>query len=807
MSTPTNEVELDIQGMTCASCVAHVEKALRSVPGVATCEVNLALERARVTLSSEASQTRQLVEAVSSAGYRVVTEEQQLLVPGLDEAPARRKAVEVVTAVPGVVRAAVNATDNTLRVERVPNLAKNEDLIAALAGVGLRAEVLEAQAVDPREAERKRAALRLSWAIGLTVPLWIAMSNMLFHWGPPWLQNGWAQLVLATAVEFGPGFSFIHRAWLNVSHGNANMDVLVATGTLAAWLYSAIHLVTHGPLYFDTAATVITLILVGKSLEATAKGRTSEALRQLLALRPVTTYIVTPEGSRVEVPVDQVTVGQRLWIRPGDRIPVDGTIESGQALLDESMLTGEPELVQKTVGDAVSAGTVHQGAQAFEMLAERVGRETVLAQIVAAVEEAQLAKAPIQQFADRVANVFVPAVLLVALGTIIVTGVALHQWGEALLRGVAVLVVACPCSLGLATPTAVMVGSGLGAKRGILFRDAEALQRTAEVTMVALDKTGTLTEGHPRVTQVVPFGSLSAEDVLAVVASVESWSSHPLAKALVNAAKDLAKQEATDVFVEPGVGVVGVVNGLEVLVGNERLMQSYGVEVPEALHHTLRDVAQPSATIVWCAIDAHIEAAITVADPLRVDAAETLRRMKRWGLRVAMLTGDRLESAQHLAARVGIDEVHAELTPLEKAEWVSKWEGAGARVTMVGDGINDAPALARAFVGMAIASGADVAQHAADVTIMRADVGAIADALAIGRKTLAKIRQNLLWALFYNVLMIPLAAAGVLSPMLAGAMMAFSSVFVVSNSLLLNREKGSSQDDRARGIVREGNAL
>ncbi|MCY0877389.1 MAG: heavy metal translocating P-type ATPase [Firmicutes bacterium] len=807
MATPESvrEVELNIQGMTCASCVLHVEKALASVPGVDHCEVSLALERARVRLSEDGPNAAQLVDAVKRAGYRVATEEQALVVAGLEEEPIRQKALSQVSGVPGVVRAVVNASQNILKVERVPTLASNDRLLAALARAGLEARVVENREDDARVREMQRAERQLMGAVVFTVPLWVAMTDMVFHWGPPWVQNGWIQALLATAVEFGPGFSFIRRAWQNLIHGNANMDVLVATGTLAAWVYSLIHLVTSGPLYFDTSATVVTLILVGKYLEALAKGRTSETLRQLLSLRPSTAYVVTADGSRVEQPVESIGVGDRVWIRPGDRVPVDGRIESGRALVDESMLTGEPALVSRGPGEMVSAGTIHRGDQAFQMVAERVGRETVLAQIVAAVEEAQMAKAPIQQFADRVANVFVPTVILIALVTAVASGILLHHWGAALLRGVAVLVVACPCSLGLATPTAVMVGTGRAAKRGILFRNGEALQRAAQVTRVALDKTGTLTEGRPRVVEVRTLGTFTADEVLAIAASVESESSHPLAKAIRDAARDLAVPAASDVYGEPGAGVVGCVNGADVLVGNQRLLRSYGIELPE--QEPGRDTLGEGATLVWCAIGSRVEAVIAIADPVRPDAVQAVRRLKNLGLRVAMLTGDRPEAAASVAARVGIDEVHAALTPAEKANRVAAWEEAGERVAMVGDGINDAPALARAFVGVAVAQGTDVAQESAEVTLMRADVEALVEAFEIGRKTLGKIRQNLLWALFYNVLMIPLAAFGVLSPMLAGGMMAFSSVFVVSNSLLLNRGTGSGDRGRAHRVVRERNAL
>ena len=780
------EVQLDIAGMTCASCVHHVEKALEKVPGVDGADVNLALEKARVTFDPAVVGTTDFVRAVSQAGYQVRMDSVSFAVEGLEEAPVRDRAERALKAVSGVIRVKSNAAKGTLSVETARGVTERGVLLAALQGAGLSATLnSDDGAVDARLQEAHQAKVRLAVSILFTLPLWAAMVKIFVGVGPRWWTNPWIELAAATIVQWGPGYSFTKRAWLNVRHGNANMDVLVATGTLAAWTVSVYGVLAHAPLYFDTSATVITLILVGKYLEAVAKGKTSEAIRELLALRPKTTRLVTAEGEMVEVPVESVTVGQRLEIRTGDRIPVDGRVVSGQGLLDESMLTGEPEWQTKSVGAEVAAGTVHRGDRAFQMETIRVGKDTVLAHIVEAVEEAQAAKAPIQQFADRVANVFVPIVLGIALVTFVGTGLVTGDYRAALLRAVAVLVVACPCSLGLATPTAVMVGSGIGARRGVLFRNGEALERVAKVNVVALDKTGTITEGHPEVERVVTNGDAETDDVLGMAKGLEASSAHPLARAVLKAGESTRALPVEDVYTEEGLGMAGFLDGQQVLLGNAKLMANYGVDLPRSLATSLDSEAEAGRTVVWVAENERVIGALVIADRIRADAREAVAALRQRGVETVMLTGDRQPTAVRVAEEVGISEVHAELSPKDKATFVAEKEEIGKYIAMVGDGINDAPALARASVGMAVASGSDVATETAEVTLMRSEVGAVLQALTIGQKTLAKIRQNLFWALFYNVLMIPLAAFGVLSPMIAGAAMAFSSVTVVTNSLLL----------------------
>ncbi len=780
------EVQLEISGMTCASCVHHVEKALQKVPGVGTANVNLALEKARVTFDPSTVGTPDFVRAVTQAGYQVRVESHVFTVPGLEEAPVQARAEQAIKSMDSVVRVHSNPAKGTVTVDLIRGHKENLEILTALRSAGLTATVLdEGMPVDARMKEAHDAQFRLGVSLLFTLPLWAAMIKMFLGIGPAWFDNPWMQFVSATVVQWGPGYSFTRRAWLNVRHGNANMDVLVATGTLAAWSVSVYGLFAHAPLYFDTSATVITLILIGKYLEALAKGKTSEAIQQLLALRPKVTRLVDSSGQVIEVSAESVTVGQHLEMRSGDRIPVDGKVVSGIGLVDESMLTGEPTLQSKAVSSEVSAGTIHRGDRAFRMEATRVGRDTVLAHIVDAVEEAQSAKAPIQQFADRVANVFVPIVIGIALVTFFATGIWTGDYRVALLRAIAVLVVACPCSLGLATPTAVMVGSGIGARLGVLFRNGEALERVARVDLVALDKTGTITEGHPEVERIISLGDAKEGRILGIAAALEQSSSHPLAQAVMRAAAQMDLSPVEDVYTEEGQGMVGFLDGDTVLLGNLKLLEAYGVSAETAMVEQLEVDAARGRTVVWVAEKEIVLGALVIADRLRPDAASTIRALSQRGIRTMMLTGDRKATAERIAQDAGISDVRAGLSPQDKAAIIKEAEQSGHYVAMIGDGINDAPALARAYVGMAVASGSDVATETAEVTLMRSEVGAVLQALTVGKKTIGKIRQNLFWALFYNVLMIPLAAFGVLSPMIAGAAMAFSSVTVVTNSLFL----------------------
>lgn len=784
------KITLDIGGMTCASCSLRIEKELSHLPGVGLAEVNLALEKANIVFDPRLISPHQFVEAVTGIGYQVRQETYRLAVEGLDEVPVKTRFEERVAQMDGVYKVVTNAATGTATITLLQGIGDIHNVVQGLEREGFHISLQTDQARDPKDAERRSALIRLLVSLMLTIPLWLAMGEMFVRVGPRWLANPWVQLTLATLVQWGPGWSFTRRAYQNIRHGNANMDVLVALGTLSAWTFSTYNVFAHGPLFFDSSATVITLILVGKYLEAVAKGRTSTAIQEMLALRPKTSQVLQADGTYRPTDVDAIAVGQFIQIRPGDRIPVDGVVTEGHGLVDASLLTGEPELQSVSVGSTVSAGTIHQGERAFIMQAQGVGQDTMLAQIVRAVEEAQAGKAPIQRFADRVSNVFVPTVVALAVLTFVLTGGLTANWTDALLHAVAVLVVACPCALGLATPTAVMVGSGMGARYGILYRNGEALERVSQVTRLAMDKTGTLTEGRPQVIAVLPYGDVLEAEVVGYAASLEAEANHPLSRAVLAYAHNVSRPAVEGVYTEEGRGVVGEAASGEgtVVVGTEALLRDYGIIWPQTWETSqIAEWMQQGATIIYVGLHDRLLGAIAIADRVRDDAAFAIQRLQANGYRVSMLTGDRLPSAHAIAARVGIEDVHAELSPTEKAELIKQWQAQGERVAMVGDGVNDAPALAVAFVGMAVATGSDIAMHTADVTLVRPEINAAGQALLIGQRTMAKIRQNLFWALGYNLVGIPLAAFGVISPALAGGAMAFSSVLVVTNSLALRR--------------------
>lgn len=730
--TEGTRVRLGIVGMTCANCSARVERALRRLPGVVTASVNLATEQASVTFEPGKVDVDALRRAVEEAGYQA----HPLREPGQGATDAEREARE-------------------------------------------------------REIRRQQRAFGL--AAILSLPL---LAGMVFHTAGiggalvHLLGNGWFQLVLATPVQFVSGWQFYRDSYYNLRALNANMSVLVALGTSAAYFYSLAALLWPElgipGLYFETSAVLITLVLLGKLLEARAKGRTSEAIRKLMRLQPRTARVIR-DGVESELPIDQVRPGDRVVVRPGERIPVDGTVLAGASAVDESMLTGESLPVEKAPGDTVVAGTVNKhGSLQFE--ATRVGAETALAQIIRVVEEAQASRAPIQRMADVVSSYFVPAVVVISLITFVAWYLLGGDFTAALLAMTAVLVIACPCALGLATPTAIMVGTGLGAEHGILFKGGEHLERAHQLQAVILDKTGTITRGEPRVTRIEPLDAWTARELLRLVASAERRSEHPLATAIVSRATDegldLAEPEEFEAL--PGRGVAARVEGRRVLVGTQRLLDEESVDTGrlEPLRMELEEAGQ---TAMLVAVDGEPAGLVAVADTVKPGAAEAVAALRQMGLEIWMLTGDNVRTARAIAEQVGIDPDHvlAEVLPEQKADQVQALRARGLKVGMVGDGINDAPALVAADLGIAIGTGTDVAIEAADVTLMRGDLMGIVSAIRLSRQTMRKIRQNLFWALIYNALGIPLAAAGFLSPILAGGAMAFSSVSVVTNSILL----------------------
>ncbi|QBS38247.1 copper-translocating P-type ATPase [Thermaerobacter sp. FW80] len=827
------EITLPIEGMTCAACATRIERGLKKMEGVDDAAVNLALGRARVRFDPHRVSLTDMAGRVRDLGYDVPLESIQLAVTGMTCAACVNRVERALRRVPGVVDAAVNLATGTATVRLIPGAAAAGDLTAAVQAAGYEAQPV-GETRDEAEAARQRE-IRGWWnrfLLGavLSLPLVLAMAAHLFGWHGPAaavLQNGWLQLVLATPVQFYVGWVFYRDSYFNLKNRNANMSVLVALGTTAAYLYSVVALLWPGlgttGLYFETSAVLITLVALGKYLEAVAKGRTSAAIKKLLGLQARTARVIR-DGREMDVPVEDVAVGDVVVVRPGEKIPVDGVVLEGRSAVDESMLTGESLPVEKGPGDEVIGATVNTTGS-FKFRATRVGRDTALAQIVRIVEEAQASKAPIQAFADRVSGVFVPAVIAVALvtfgGWLAVTG----DFTRALLAATAVLVIACPCALGLATPTAVMVGTGRGAENGILFRGGEHLEAAATLDAVLLDKTGTLTVGKPSVTDVVVLAlpdGLEARDagpaagreaasgeaapgrggagssdldaaqraLLRLVASVERASEHPLAAAVVERAREagLDLDEPAAFEAVPGHGVTAQVAGRQVAVGNRRLMEARGVAV-DAAADRLAALEEQGKTVMLVAVDGRLAGLIAVADTLKETAPEAVAALHEMGLEVWMITGDNARTARAVARQAGIPEerVLAEVLPADKAAKVRELQERGLKVAMVGDGINDAPALAAADVGIAIGTGTDVAIEAADVTLMRGDLRTLAAAIDLSRATLAKIRQNLFWALIYNTLGIPVAALGYLSPVLAGAAMALSSVSVTTNSTLLKR--------------------
>ncbi len=821
MSERQTTIELPVTGMTCASCVARTERALGKVAGVDKVAVNLATERATVTFDPHAVLTGDIVAAVEDAGYGVVTAQETLPILGMTCASCVSRVEKALRTPPGVLRAEVNLATEKATVTYLPGQATRQDLVDAVRGAGYdvvepapgAGEAAVAAAVDAEEAARAAAyhTLKLKVAVGFALSIFIFLGTMQPHWFPflpAWMHDGYLLWGLASIVQFWVGRQFYTTAWAALKHGTTTMNTLVAMGSSAAYLYSVLGLLFPAffehqglgePMYFDSSAFIITLILTGRLLEARAKGQTGAAIKALIGLQPKTARVVR-DGVETDVPVAEVLVGDRIVVRPGEKVPVDGVVEEGSSPVDESMLTGEPIPVGKHPGDEVIGATLNTTGS-FTLRATKVGSETALAQIVRLVQQAQGTKPPIARLADVIAAWFVPAVIAIAT----VTLVAWLVWGPqpalnyALLNFVAVLVIACPCALGLATPTAIMVGTGKGAENGVLIRDGAALETAHKLDVVVLDKTGTLTEGKPRVTDVVPFDGaggaaplLDEDGLLRLVAGAERGSEHPLAAAILAEAdaRGVATPRATAFEAIAGHGIRAVVDGHTVVAGNERLAGDAGERA--AL------LAGQGKTVVGVLVDDVPAGAIAVADTLKPSSAAAVGRLRQLGLDVVMLTGDQEATARAIAAEAGIDHVIAGVLPQQKAAEVAALQRDGSRVAMVGDGINDAPALAQADVGMAIGTGTDVAMEASDVTLVSGDLGGVTTAVQLSRATIRTVKQNLFWAFAYNVALIPLAAGAfypafgiLLSPIWAAVAMGLSSVTVVSNSLRLRRFRTS----------------
>ncbi|MBX3608683.1 MAG: copper-translocating P-type ATPase [Hydrogenophaga sp.] len=778
--------EFPIAGMTCASCVVRVEKALKSVAGVASVDVNLATERATVNVTAGTSGA-QLIAAVDKAGYSVAAEDFEFSIEGMTCASCVARVEKALKAVTGVQEAFVNLATERANVKAVG--VSVDALIAAVEKSGYRAVVFEENTSRAAAASQGEPLWPVLLAAALSVPLVLPMFGMLF--GIEWMLDGWLQLALATPVQFWLGARFYRAGWRAVRAGAGNMDLLVALGTSAGYglsLYLMFKHAAHGTphLYFEASAVIITLVLLGKWLESRAKRQTTAAIAALNALKPEVARVRTDNGD-LDMPLSRVKVGDIVVIRPGERVPVDGLVTEGASQVDESLITGESLPVAKHEGDKVTGGAINaEGLLLVRTTA--VGAESTLSRIVRMVESAQAKKAPIQRIVDRVSAVFVPVVLVLAALTLLGWGLATGDWEQAILNAVAVLVIACPCALGLATPTAIMAGTGVAARHGILIKDAEALEVAHRIDTVAFDKTGTLTEGKPTLVAAVPAAGHESH-LLAWSAAIQAGSEHPLARAVMDAAQQAGEPllSAAKVSAVAGRGMSAEVQGRSLRLGSPRYMQELGVDT-SALRGQANALQDDGRTVSWLADVTEkptLVGLLAFGDAAKASAGQAIERLRAMNVRSVMVTGDNLGSATAVASQLGVDHVEAEVLPADKAAIVSRLKEGNRTVAMVGDGINDAPALAQADVGIAMSTGTDVAMHAAGITLMRGDPALVADAIDISRRTYRKIRQNLFWAFACNVVGIPLAAAGLLNPVVAGAAMALSSVSVVSNALLL----------------------
>ncbi|MBC7608671.1 MAG: copper-translocating P-type ATPase [Polaromonas sp.] len=797
-----------VEGMTCASCVGRVEKALLAVPGVKEVSINLATEMASIQTDAGTGFDT-LRTAVDKAGYAVGEQTLQLAIEGMTCASCVGRVEKALLRVPGVISAEVNLATETATVHSTGRQGDSGTLNALLAAVDKAGYVARAPLEDSSGNIKTSKPANQWWPVAmsaaLSLPLTLPMFGMLF--GAQWALPGWLQLALATPVQFWLGARFYRSAWKAVLARAGNMDLLVALGTSAAYGLSIYQLIKHGEhgmahLYFEASAVVITLVLLGKWLETRAKRQTTEAISALNALKPETAR-VRRNGVDAEMPIHQVLLGDVVVIKPGERLPVDGVVLEGSSHVDESLITGESLPVAKDVGGKVTGGSVNaEGLLVVKTTA--IGSESTLARIVRLVESAQAKKAPIQRLVDQVSAVFVPVVIGLALVTLLGWGFGTGNWEAAILNAVAVLVIACPCALGLATPTAIMVGTGVAARHGILIKDAEALEIAHRIKVVAFDKTGTLTEGKP---ELVAFEAVDGKinTLLSASAAIQSGSEHPLARAVLDAAsrENAPKLEASKVRAVAGRGMAATVNGRDLRLGSTRWMDELKVDL-SVLKFKADALQAEGRTVSWLAdvtdsaTDAtSLKGLLAFGDTIKPTAKRAISRLTAHGVRSVLVTGDNKGSAQAVGSLMGITEIRSEVLPEDKARIVAELKANGKQgevvVAMVGDGINDAPALAAADVGIAMSTGTDVAMSAAGITLMRGDPELVADAIDISRRTYAKIRQNLFWAFVYNVVGVPLAAFGLLNPMIAGAAMALSSVSVVSNALLLRRWKGGEK--------------
>ncbi|EWG11437.1 heavy metal translocating P-type ATPase [Cytobacillus firmus] len=803
------EVHLPISGMTCAACSSRIEKGLNKLDGVQEASVNLALEKAAIKYNPGVTSVEAFEKKIEDLGYAVVSEKAEFELLGMTCAACSGRIEKGLNKLPGVKHAVVNLALETGTVEYNPEQVSVQDMIKKVENLGYQAKVKtdsDQEIEGYREKEIEKQKGKFIFSLILSIPLFWSMVGHFeftsFIYVPEMFMNPWVQLALAAPVQFFIGKQFYIGAYKALKNKSANMDVLVALGTSAAFFYSLYQsLLSIGSnghmveLYYETSAILITLIILGKLFEARAKGRSSEAIKKLMGLQAKTATVLR-EGEEIEIPLEEVIAGDIIYVKPGEKIPVDGEIIEGQSALDESMLTGESVPVDKTAGDTVIGSTLNKNGF-LKIEATKVGKDTALSQIIKVVEEAQGSKAPIQRMADKISGIFVPIVVSIAVVTFLVwyIWVSPGNFAEALEKLIAVLVIACPCALGLATPTSIMAGSGRAAEYGVLFKGGEHLELTHEITAVVLDKTGTVTHGKPVLTDVVTEGHVEERTFLQLVGSAEKQSEHPLAEAIVKGIKDkgITLFNPQEFEAIPGYGIKAKVEGKNILIGTRRLMEKYDISVQSAKLE-METLEENGKTAMLVAVDGKYAGIAAVADTIKETSRNAINRLKQLGIEVIMITGDNKRTAQAIAEEVGIDFAIAEVLPEGKAEEVKKLQNQGKKVAMVGDGINDAPALAVADIGMAIGTGTDVAMEAADITLMRGDLNSIADAILMSKKTIRNIKQNLFWAFAYNTLGIPVAALGFLAPWLAGAAMAFSSVSVVLNALRLQRVKVSEKN-------------
>jgi len=812
---PDKTINIPVTGMSCANCALAIERTVKKLPGVKAASVNFATEQASLSFDPDLVQVEKLVEKIQDAGYGVAKATVDIPVTGMTCANCAMTIERTLKKkVPGVVNASVNFASERASVEYIPSLTGIDEMIQAIERAGYGAirpdDTLEG---DDAELQARRAEIKdqtAKFAVGLvfTIPLFILSMGrdfgLLGAWAhAPWVN--WLFLVLATPVQFYTGWDYYSGGFKSLRNRSANMDVLVAMGSSVAYFYSLALLVVPAlghHVYFETSAVIITLIKLGKMLEARTKGRTGGAIRKLMKLRPKTAFIEV-DGREKEIPVSQVRIGDRIIVRPGEAFPVDGAILDGESSVDESMLTGEPIPVDKQAGDSVAAGTIN-GEGRLRIEARKVGKDTALARIIRMVQEAQGSKAPVQALADRVAAVFVPGVIGIALLTFILWWLMVGEFVPAMIRLVAVLVIACPCALGLATPTAIMAGTGKGAERGVLFKNSEALELASKLDTVVLDKTGTITVGKPAVVDVVCLdGNLANEnEFLRLAASAERGSEHPLGRAIVAEAtrRGLSLLEPKSFKASRGLGMSAAVDGREVLAGKPGWFMEMGLDLGP-LAQKLSLLQNQGKSVVVIAVENKIAGLMAVADRVKPESKDAIESLHRQNIRVVMLTGDNSRTAEAIASEVNIDEVVAEVRPEDKSARIREFQEQGKRVGMVGDGINDAPALAQADVGMAIGTGTDVAIETGDVILASGSLRGVPRAVELSRATMRTIRQNLFWAFFYNVVLIPVAAGVLfpfeflpsylrqLHPILAAFAMALSSITVVSNSLRLYRAR------------------